>query len=58
MKISEFEEIVGGRAAAAKAFGVSVDHFGNWLYRGYTIERLENGEFILITSKTKITLAS
>ncbi|TKB53320.1 hypothetical protein [Ferrimonas aestuarii] len=45
----------GNREQAAKAAGINtVQQFNNLVSKGYEVARLENGDWIMLTSKTKI----
>ena len=44
----------GDRNKAAKAAGVTLTFFNNWVSQGREVMRLDNGDFILVTKTTKI----
>ncbi len=44
----------GDRNNAAKAAGVTISFFNNWVSQGREVNILENGDFILDTKTTKI----
>lgn len=45
----------GSREKAAKAAGInSVQQLNNLVSKGYEVARLDNGDWIMLTSKTKI----
>lgn len=44
----------GDRNQAAKAAGVSLQFFNNWVSQEREVMRLDNGDFVLVTSRTKI----
>lgn len=48
---SKFE---GCREAAAKACGISIGNLNMCISRKYEVSELETGDFIMLTSKTKI----
>lgn len=58
MKITvrEMAEIYfnGDRNEAAKAAGVTLQFFNNWVSQGREVMRLDNGHFVLVTKNTKI----
>lgn len=45
----------GNREKAAKASGIkTIQQFNNLVSKGYEVARLDNGDWIMLTSKTKI----
>lgn len=45
----------GSRKKAAEAAGIrTVQQFNNLVSQGYEVARLDNGDWIMLTSKTKI----
>ncbi|NJI86921.1 hypothetical protein [Shewanella sp. Iso12] len=44
----------GDRNSAAKAAGVTLQFFNNWVSQGREVMRLDNGDFVLVTKNTKI----
>lgn len=44
----------GDRNEAAKAAGVTLQFFNNWVSQGREVIRLDNGDFVLVTKTTKI----
>ena len=44
----------GNREAAAKAAGINtIQQFNNLVSKGYEVARLDNGDWVMLTSKTK-----
>ena len=45
----------GNREAAAKAAGINtIQQFNNIVSKGYEVARLDYGDWVMLTSKTKI----
>ena len=44
----------GDRNKAAEAAGVTLQFFNNWVSQGREVMRLDNGDFVLVTSRMKI----
>ncbi|EGR0199609.1 hypothetical protein ACXIVC_21750 [Vibrio parahaemolyticus] len=44
----------GDRNKASEAAGVTLQFFNNWISQGREVMRLDNGDFVLVTSRMKI----
>ena len=44
----------GNRNEAAKAAGVTLQFFNNWISQEREVMQLDNGDFVLVTKTTKI----